>query len=265
MADIVASNVSIDIPIYDMASNSLRKMLLGRVGGNFASEGSHVIIHALKDVSFEAHAGDRIGLIGGNGSGKTTLLRVLSGVYPPTRGSIEVQGRISPMLDTQLGMSMDATGLENIRMCGVLWGLTREEIEAGVDDVAGFTELGEYLKVPVRTYSAGMRLRLAFAIATLRHPDILLLDEVIGVGDAAFFGKAYRRLQGLIERSRILFVASHTNKILEDLCTKLLWLHQGSLVAFAGVREVLDSYKQDDPDVAREKFRQVPFPAPAPV
>ena len=263
MADIRATNVSIDIPIHDVASTSLRKLLLGRVGGSFATSGSHVIVNALRDVSFEAHDGDRIGLIGGNGSGKTTLLRVLSEVYPPTRGEIEVHGRVSPMLDASLGMSMDATGLENIRMCGVLWGLTREEIEGSIDDVASFTELGEYLKMPVRTYSSGMRLRLAFAIATLRQPDILLLDEVIGVGDAAFFEKAYARLQGLVERSRILFVATHTNRILEELCNKVLWLHQGSLVALGDVNEVLASYAKDEPAVAREKFQHQKVPAPA--
>jgi ABC-type polysaccharide/polyol phosphate transport system ATPase subunit len=158
---------------------------------------------------------------------------------------------------------MDATGHENIRMCGVLWGLTREEIESSVDDVASFTELGEYLKMPVRTYSSGMQLRLAFAIATLRQPDILLLDEVIGVGDATFFQKAYARLQALVERSRILFVASHTNRILEGLCSKVLWLHQGELVAFGGVGEVLASYKADKPEVAREKFQSQKAHAPA--
>jgi len=263
MADVRATNISIDIPIYGMAATSLRHRLLGSVGGSFAASGSHVVVHALKDLTFEAHDGDRVGLIGGNGSGKTTLLRVLSEVYPPTRGEIVVRGRVSPMLDAQLGMSMDATGHENIRMCGVLWGLTREEVEASIDDIASFTELGEYLKMPVRTYSSGMRLRLAFAIATLRQPDILLLDEVIGVGDAAFFEKAYARLQGLIERSRILFVASHTNKILEELCNKVLWLHQGELVAFGGVGEVLASYAIDKPDVAREKFRHQSVCAPA--
>jgi ABC-type polysaccharide/polyol phosphate transport system ATPase subunit len=174
-----------------------------------------------------------------------------------------VHGRVSPMLDASLGMSMDATGLENIRMCGVLWGLTREEIEGSIDDVASFTELGEYLTMPVRTYSSGMRLRLAFAIATLRQPDILLLDEVIGVGDAAFFEKAYARLQGLVERSRILFVASHTNRILEELCNKVLWLHQGSLVALGDVNEVLASYAKDEPAVAREKFQHQKVPEPA--
>lgn len=263
MADIRANSVSIDIPIYDVASTSLRKLLLGRVGGSFAAAGSHVVVHALKDISFEAHDGDRIGLIGGNGSGKTTLLRVLSGVYPPTRGTIEVRGHVSSMLDASLGMSADATGYENILMCGTIRGLTREEIEASVEDVASFTELGEYLKMPVRTYSSGMRLRLAFAIATLRQPDILLLDEVIGVGDAAFFEKAYARLQRLVERSRILFVASHTITILEELCNKVLWLHQGSLVAFGEMRAVLASYAADTPDVAREKFQDRNAVAPA--
>ena len=159
---------------------------------------------------------------------------------------------------------MDATGHENIRMCGVLWGLTREEIEGSVDDVASFTELGEYLKMPVRTYSSGMRLRLAFAIATLRQPDILLLDEVIGVGDAAFFEKAYARLQNLVQRSRILFVATHTNRILEELCNKALWLHQGSLVAFGEVGAVPASYAADSPEVAREKFQNQKLHAPDP-
>lgn len=255
MAHVQITNVSIDIPIYGMASISLRKRLLGSVGGSFATGGSHVIVNAIKDLTFEAEEGDRIGLIGGNGSGKTTLLRVLSEVYPPTRGRVEIEGRVSPMLDASLGMSMDATGHENIRMCGVLWGLTREEIEASVSDIADFTELGEYLNVPVRTYSSGMRLRLAFAIATLRQPDILLLDEVIGVGDASFFQKAYARLQKLIERSQIMFVATHVTSILENLCNKALWLHQGSLVAFGGAREVLASYAADPPDAAREKFR----------
>jgi ABC-type polysaccharide/polyol phosphate transport system ATPase subunit len=254
MAGIRVNGVSIEIPIYDVASSSLRKRLLGSVGGGFAAAGSHVVVHALKDVSFEARDGDRIGLIGGNGSGKTTLLRVLSEVYAPTSGSVDVQGRVSPMLDTQLGMSMDATGYENIRICGVLWGLSRDQIEASFEDISSFTELGEYLAMPVRTYSTGMRLRLAFAIATLRQPDILLLDEVIGVGDAAFFEKAYARLQALVERSRILFVASHTNKIIEDLCNKVIWLHQGTLIALGNVREVLDSYAKDEPAAAREKF-----------
>ncbi|HKH19829.1 MAG TPA: ABC transporter ATP-binding protein [Gammaproteobacteria bacterium] len=247
MGTIRVSNVSVDIPVYDMAGASLRTMLLGKtVGGRFAKSGGHVIVHALKNISFEAFDGDRIGLIGFNGSGKTTLLRVLSDVYPPSAGTLEINGRVSPMLDATLGMAGDATGLENIRMCGVLWGLTRSQIEASLDDIAEFTELGEYLKMPVRTYSAGMMLRLAFAIATLREPDILLLDEVIGVGDASFYQKAYARLQNMVQRSRILFVASHATPIIRQLCNKAIWLHQGGLVRYGEVSEVLTAYEKGD-------------------
>jgi ABC-2 type transport system ATP-binding protein/lipopolysaccharide transport system ATP-binding protein len=243
MATVTATDISIDIPIYDVASTSLRNVLIGRaVGGRFGKVGGTVVINALKNVTFDAREGDRIGLVGRNGSGKTTLLRVLADIYPPTRGSLHVDGRVSPMLDASLGMTADATGLENVRICGVLWGLSPAQIEASLDDVAEFTELGEYLQVPVRAYSAGMLLRLAFAIATLREPDVLLLDEVIAVGDASFYNKAFQRLQRMISKSRIMFVASHVNAKVQELCNKALWLHQGELVAFGPVDEVLKDY-----------------------
>jgi ABC-type polysaccharide/polyol phosphate transport system ATPase subunit len=203
VAAIELKNVSIQIPIYDIGASSLRKMILSKaVGGRFERSGSHVIVDALNDISFEAHDGDRIALIGNNGSGKSTLLRLLSNVYPASRGSVRVVGEVSPMFDAMLGMSMDATGMENIRICGRLWGLSLSQIRDSLDDIVDFTELGDYLNVPVRTYSAGMLLRLAFAIATVRDPEILLLDEIVGVGDAAFFEKAFNRLQGIISRSR---------------------------------------------------------------
>ena len=172
MVAIILEDVSIDIPIYDVSRASLRKALLGRtIGGRFAQSGSHILVNALKSVTFEAHDGDRIALVGDNGSGKSTLLRVASKVYPPTSGRITIVGNISPMFDAMLGMSMDATGMENIQIAGTIWGLTRAQIRNSVDDIADFTELGDYLKVPVRTYSNGMMLRLAFAIATARDPD----------------------------------------------------------------------------------------------
>jgi ABC-2 type transport system ATP-binding protein len=248
MSAIQLIDVSVDIPIYDVASSSLRKAILGRaVGGRFAQAGTHVVISALKNITFQASDGDRIGVIGQNGSGKTTLLRVLSDVYPPTGGRVLVSGRVSPMFDTTLGMAADATGLENIRICGALWGLSRRQIEAGLDDITQFTELGDYLKMPVRTYSQGMQLRLAFAIATLREPDILLLDEVIGVGDASFYQKAFARLQDMVRKSRILFVASHAHAIIKQLCNKAIWLHNGTLIAYGDVDTVLAAYDQGDP------------------
>ena len=152
------------------------------------------------------------------------------------------------MFDATLGMTMDATGYENIWICGRLWGLTPAEVAGSIDNIAEFTELGDYLKVPVRTYSTGMMLRLAFAIATVRQPEILLLDEIIGVGDAAFFAKAFSRLQNVVARSKILFVASHADDILRLMCDKAIWLDHGSLVAYDDIDSVLAEYRKQSPD-----------------
>jgi ABC-2 type transport system ATP-binding protein len=243
-SSIIVNDVSIDIPIYDVSSASLKKMVLSRaVGGRFAQAGSHVNVNALKNISFEAHDGDRIAIVGNNGSGKSTLLRVLSEVYPPTKGSVQITGRSSPLFDTMIGMSMEATGWENIRMCGRLWGLTRSQVEDSIADIVDFTELGDYLSVPLRTYSTGMMLRLAFAIATVRDPDVMLIDEIIGVGDGRFFEKAFARLRGMVERSRILFVASHDDNVLRMLCNKAIWLQTGTLMAYGDINEVLAAYR----------------------
>lgn len=248
MAAIILDDVSIDIPIYDVSSASLRKALLGRtIGGRFAQSGSHVTVKALKNITFEAHDGDRIALIGDNGSGKSTLLRVASKVYPPTSGRVSIDGNISPLFDATLGMSIDATGLENIQIAGTIWGMTRSQIRNSVDDIAEFTELGDYLKVPVRTYSNGMLLRLAFAVATARDPEILLIDEIIGVGDSAFFEKAFSRLRKLAQRSRILVIASHADELLRQLCDKALWLSHGNLVQYGDIQTVLTARAHERP------------------
>jgi ABC-2 type transport system ATP-binding protein len=245
---IILDDVSIDIPIYDVSRSSLRKAVLGRtIGGRFAQAGSHITVKALKNLTFEAHDGDRIALVGDNGSGKSTLLRVASRVYPPTSGHISITGNISPLFDATLGMSMDATGLENIQIAGTIWGMTRAQIRNSVDDIAEFTELGDYLKVPVRTYSNGMLLRLAFAIATARDPEVLLIDEIIGVGDAVFFGKAFTRLQNLAQRSRILMIAGHQDDLLRLLCDKAIWLNRGSLVRYADIQSVLAARAREQP------------------
>ena len=251
MAEIVLENVTIQIPIYDIGASSLRKMILSKtVGGRFETSGSHLIVDALKDVSFEAHDGDRIALIGNNGSGKSTLLRLLSDVYPASSGRVKVVGEVSSMFDPMLGMSLDATGMENIRICGRLWGLSATQVKNSVDDITEFTELGDYLNVPVRTYSTGMLLRLAFAIATVRDPEILLLDEVVGVGDAIFFAKAFERLQSVIHRSQILFLASHADEILRKICNKAIWLNQGNLVQYGEFETVIANYRKRDVGVA---------------
>lgn len=247
MAAIVLNNVSVDIPIFDVGRASLKKAVIGRAaGGRFGEAGSYVTVSALKNVNFEAHDGDRVALVGENGSGKSTFLRVAAKVYPPTGGSVGIIGTVSPMFDATLGMSMDATGLENIRIAGTIWGMTRSQIKNSVDDIVDFTELGDFLKVPIRTYSTGMLLRLAFAIATVRDPEILLIDEIIGVGDAVFFEKAFARLRKLVERSRILVVASQADSLLRRLCDKALWLSHGNVVAHGDVESVLIAYRKQE-------------------
>ena len=243
MASITLNNASVEIPVYAVGNNSLKTTLLRKaVGGRFVQTGVNLIINALNNISFEVRNGERVGLVGQNGAGKSTLLRVLAGVYPPTSGTVQVIGRVSPMFDISLGMSPDATGIENIKVCGALWGLGRAEIAAGIDDIVEFTELGDYLKIPVRTYSAGMLLRLSFAIATLRQPEILLLDEVIGVGDASFMAKAKARLEKIVSRAQILVVSSHSDAIIRDLCEKVIWLDKGGVAAFGAVDDVLAAY-----------------------
>jgi ABC-2 type transport system ATP-binding protein/lipopolysaccharide transport system ATP-binding protein len=250
MALITVRNACVDIPIYDAAGSSIRKFLLGKaVGGQLAQQGSHVVVRALHDVSFEAHDGDRIGLVGHNGAGKTTLLRLLCGTYPPTAGMVEVQGRVSSMLNNTLGMDADATGFENVRIAAMLRGMTQRQVDDNMDDIIAFTELGDYLEMPVRSYSSGMLLRLAFAVATLPHADILLIDEAIGVGDAHFFEKAYERLTGLISRSRILVVASHSGDMIRKLCNKAIWMDGGKVVAYDAVDRVLMAYGKRDPSL----------------
>lgn len=247
MVAIVLNNVSVDIPIFDVGRASLKKAVIGRaVGGRFAETGSCVTVSALKSVNFEAHDGDRIALVGENGSGKSTLLRVAARVYPPTSGSVTIIGSVAPMFDATLGMSMDATGLENIRIAGTIWGMTRSQIKSSVEDIVDFTELGDFLQIPIRTYSTGMLLRLAFAIATIRDPEILLIDEIIGVGDAVFFEKAFARLRKLVERSRILLVAAQADNLLRRLCDKAVWLSHGRLVESGGIESVLAAYRKQD-------------------
>jgi ABC-type polysaccharide/polyol phosphate transport system ATPase subunit len=248
---VILDYVGVEIPIFDVSGASLRKVLLGRtIGGRFKQAGSHVSVSALKSISFEARDGDRIALIGDNGSGKSTLLRVVSKVYPPTSGSIRIVGQVSPMFDATLGMSMEATGLENIQIAGTIWGMTRAQIRNSIDDIADFTELGDYLKFPVRTYSNGMLLRLAFAIATAREPEILLIDEVIGVGDTGFFEKAFARLTNLVQRSRILMVAAHQDAVLRRLCNKAIWLSHGTLARFGDIEEVMAARTHQDAQLA---------------
>ena len=198
---------------------------------------------ALRDVSVRVGEGQTLTLFGANGAGKTTLLRVIAGIYTPMRGRVRRVGKVAPLFDTGFGMDPEATGYENIRLRGLYLGLSKKEIDDRIDEIADFAELGSFLGMPLRTYSAGMQTRLAFAVSTSIDPEILLLDEQIGAGDAAFMVKASRRLEALVARSGILVLASHSDDAVRRFCTKGLLLEPG-WVKFAGsAEEALEAYR----------------------
>ena len=231
MAKITLENVSVSFPVYTVSSRSLKNSIFyAATGGRFSTHHhTHVTVDALKEVSFHLKEGDRIGLVGHNGAGKSTILRVLAGIYSPTRGKVEIEGVVAPLFDAGLGFNAEATGYENIMLRGLLLGLTKEEIKDKSKEIAEFSELGDYLHLPVRTFSSGMQTRLAFATSTAIEPDILLLDEIIGAGDADFMKKAEKRLESLIFQSEILVLASHSEHIMQRFCSKIFKMHQGEI------------------------------------
>lgn len=232
MSYIGAQNLVVEFPLYNNAHRSLKSAVLhATTGGRLArSAGDRVAVRALDNLNFEIKAGDRVGLVGHNGSGKTTLLRVLAGAYEPVSGALEVRGRIASLLDISLGMDHDATGYENIFLRGIMMGLTPREIRQKTDEIADFTELGEYLDMPVRTYSSGMQLRLAFAVSTSVEADVLIMDEWLSVGDADFNLKASQRLARIVEKAAILVIASHSPELVAKVCNRAFRLEHGKIV-----------------------------------
>lgn len=245
MATIVLDNVSVDFPIYG-SHRSFRKVLFEKATGGFIlHEKEHpdrVTVNALSDISFELSHGDRLGLVGHNGAGKSTLLKVIAGVYEPTRGRVLAEGRITPLFDAMPGLDPEDTGYENIVTAGMLFGMTREEIFAKISEIEEFSELGEFLSLPVRTYSAGMQTRLGFAVASAIEPGILLIDEGIGAGDARFTARASKRLKEFIGRSQIMVLASHSDTLIRATCNKAALMQAGRILAVGGVEEVLAQY-----------------------
>jgi ABC-2 type transport system ATP-binding protein/lipopolysaccharide transport system ATP-binding protein len=246
---IEAKNLGIEFPVAPPNARSFRHLAIkaaSRVGGRVSkSAGSFQFVQALDDISFTLNRGDRLGLFGHNGAGKTTLIRVLAGIYEPTRGSLRVVGRNVPMFDIGLGMDEEASGYENIRTRGLILGLSPEEIDQRVPEIVEFAELGDYLELPIRTYSSGMLLRLVFSIAASIHGDIILMDEWIAVGDAQFRKKTHDRLQEITLRSGIVVLASHDHGLLRDTCNLGLYLEGGRVRAFGAIEDVMKELATD--------------------
>lgn len=232
MAHINAQHCSLDLPIYGSGSRSLKQVVMSAAtGGRIAAADRGVtVVNALVDVSLQISAGDRVGLVGHNGAGKTTLLRVLAGVYEPSAGTVVVAGKVTSLIDVTLGMDYEATGYENIVLRGLTLGLAKVRMQELTPGIKEFSGLGDYLSMPVRTYSSGMILRLAFSIVTAARPDILLMDEWLSVGDADFVQKAEARLHQLVDTASIMVIASHNAKIIDDLCNVKVRMERGRVI-----------------------------------
>jgi ABC-type polysaccharide/polyol phosphate transport system ATPase subunit len=260
MAYINVENITVDLPILGHSGRSMRKLLVNiGTGGKLMKAGDdRIVVRAIQDVSFEVNKGDRLGLCGHNGCGKTTLLRVLAGIYEPTLGKVDVRGRISSLLDTTFGLNVDATGRENIKLLLTYRRIPPQQIAALQPVIEEFTELGSYLDLPVRTYSAGMFARLAFAVATSFDPEILIMDEWLMAGDAAFMKKAEDRIDEFVNKASIVVIATHSEDLIRRVCNKVLKMEQGKVVQFGLVDEVLGPRPGSPPPVAQVSAEPAP-------
>jgi ABC-type polysaccharide/polyol phosphate transport system ATPase subunit len=242
------SNLTLELPTYRSVpkrqpGNGLGS-LQASVGGRLSfSRGSTMTVMALDDVSVQVPRGEKVGLIGLNGAGKSTMLKVMAGILPPTRGTVESRGKISTLFAESLGLKPEATGIENILLSGVSLGLTHGRVRKMVPEIVEFTELGDYIYMPLRTYSTGMRARLGFAVATSINPDILLIDEIIGAGDLRFQEKAKERLDGFMGSASTLVIASQSEEVLREFCDRAILLERGRVRMTGSVDEVLEEYK----------------------
>jgi lipopolysaccharide transport system ATP-binding protein len=232
MASISLKNVAVNFPIYGAGAASLKKTLAASVtGGRFGKETGVTVVQALSDINLELKSGDRLGLIGHNGAGKSTLLRALAGVYEPSSGEFKREGSVSSLIDPSLGIEPDATGIENIMLRGLVMGMSKKEIDKRTPEICEFSGLGQYVNMPVRTYSTGMLMRLAFSISTSVESDILLMDEWLSVGDADFTEKAEKRMRDVVSKSGILVLASHSPQLIAKECNMVLRLSHGRIEA----------------------------------
>ncbi|MGH7122631.1 MAG: ABC transporter ATP-binding protein, partial [Acetobacteraceae bacterium] len=243
MASISVSGVAVDFPLYHGSSRSLKKTVLAAASGRVGKDRqSRVVVQALRGINFELRTGDRLGLIGRNGAGKTTLLRVLAGIYEPVLGHVRIEGSLTALLDPNLGTNPELTGLENIRLRGLYDNLSKEATKRIEENVRSFSELGDFLHLPLRLYSTGMMVRLGFALATAIRPQVLLMDEWFMAGDASFMEKARERLESMVRGAEILVLSSHMMETVRAWCSRVIWLDQGKVRADGSPDEVLEQY-----------------------
>ena len=252
-ACIEVHDLRIEFPLYHGQSRSLKRSILARATGRrrLQENAKHrLVVEALRDLSFTLQPGERLALVGNNGAGKTTLLRALAGVYEPVAGSVRIQGTLNALLDPNQGMNPELTGRENVALRGRYHRMDRAAVEALQEDVRGFAELGDFFDLPVRIYSSGMIVRLAFAMATAISPQVLLMDEWFLAGDATFREKAQARLEQMVRGADILVLSTHLNDIVRAWCTRVIWLEDGRVRADGPTAEVMDVFSGGDAGIS---------------
>jgi ABC-type polysaccharide/polyol phosphate transport system ATPase subunit len=242
MAHIKIENLSLSYPVIRVGSTIREAAVYGMTGGLIKRGPGISTVEAIRNLTMDIQSGDRIGLLGHNGAGKSTLLRTMAGIYQASSGTLDIDGRIGSMLDIGFGIDPEETGWENLRFVFNLIAEDRSKIPELIQEIADFTELGEFLYMPVRTYSAGMQMRLSFGIATASSPNILLMDEVIGAGDAGFYVKAEQRLQRIADTAEIIVLATHSLDLITSWCTKVAWLEKGEMLEFGPTEEIMKKY-----------------------
>jgi ABC-2 type transport system ATP-binding protein/lipopolysaccharide transport system ATP-binding protein len=238
---IALNDVSLNLPVIGAVKKNLNSNT-ANVGGAIQQNKGETYVTALRNISLKITEGERVALFGHNGAGKTTLLRVISGIYQPTSGRREVSGKISALFTSTIGLNINSTGIESTRFACALYGIAQNEIKDVIEEVREFSELGDYLELPVRTYSAGMRTRMGFAIITSVKPDILVVDEVLSAGDVAFAEKAGERIMEFLAKVKVLVVASHSGSLLKQFCKDAIWMERGQVVRSGPFDEVWNEY-----------------------
>lgn len=244
MSKIQIKNASVKFPVLGSSISALANAAKASLTGGVLkkSESKKFEVEALSNLNLEILPGERVALVGHNGSGKSTFLRMIAGVYPPTSGEIRVEGTISSLIDINIGMHPEATGKENIFLRSALLGFSKKETTNLIAEIVDFTDLGSFIELPLKTYSSGMQLRLAFAVSTTATKDIVIMDEWLSVGDAGFREKAEKRLQELVSKSKILILATHSRELIENTCNRVIWLEHGQVKMDGPVAEVVPAY-----------------------
>jgi ABC-type polysaccharide/polyol phosphate transport system ATPase subunit len=241
-ANISVKNVSLKFRVYRNAMPNLKENFVNLFRGKHALD-DVFDFYALKNISVDFHPGDRVGIIGVNGAGKSTLLKTIAGIYPPNTGIITITGLVTPMIELGGGFDMELTGKKNIYLNGSILGFSKQEMQRREQDIIEFSELGDYINMPVKYYSSGMFSRLAFSISVMSDPEILIVDEILAAGDAHFVQKATHRMHYLFKNSQIVLFVSHSLEQVENLCNRVLIMHQGEIVAQGETKEMIEYYK----------------------